>query len=99
MIILSRGDNSPRPLETGRFIQKPHGGALKKRANATPGENNKIAFSSTKAENAMFIRKICDNLINMREASFAKSLLAAIVKISPDVTTRTKSNVLLIESP
>ena len=47
----------------------------------------------------MFIRKICDNLIKMREASFAKSLLAAIVKISPDVTTRTKSNVLLIESP
>ena len=37
----------PPPLEAGRFIQKPHGEALKKRANATPGENNKIAFSST----------------------------------------------------
>ena len=40
--------------------------------------------------------KISDNLIKMREASFAKSL-AAIAIISPDVTTRTKPNVLLIE--
>ena len=47
----------------------------------------------------MFIRKICDNLIKMLEASIAKPLLAAIVKISPDVTTRTKTNVLLIEWP
>ena len=45
----------------------------------------------------MFIGKICDNLIKMREASFAKSLLTALVIISPDVTTRTKPNVLLIE--
>ena len=35
----------------------------------------------------MFIGKICDNLIKMREASFAKSILAAIVI----------PNVLLIE--
>ena len=45
----------------------------------------------------MFIGKICGNLIKMREASFAKSLLAALVIISPDVTTRTKPKVLLIE--
>ena len=45
----------------------------------------------------MFIGKICDNLIKMREASFAKSILAGIVIIVPDVTTRTKPNVLLIE--
>ena len=30
----------------------------------------------------MFIGKVCDNLIKMREASFAKSLLDAIVIIS-----------------
>ena len=39
----------------------------------------------------MFIRKICDNLIKMLEASIAKSLLAALVKISPDVTTRNQN--------
>ena len=33
----------------------------------------------------MFIGKICYNLIKIREASFAKSILAAIVIISPDV--------------
>ena len=44
----------------------------------------------------MFTRKICDNLIKTREAPFAISLLAAIVIISPDVTARTKSNVLLV---
>ena len=43
----------------------------------------------------MFIGNICDNLIKIREASFAKSILAAIVIISPDVTTRTKPNVLI----
>ena len=29
----------------GRFIQKPHGGALKKGENAPPKDNTKIAFS------------------------------------------------------
>ena len=43
----------------------------------------------------MFMGEICDNLIKMREESFAKSILAAIVIISPDVTTRTKPNVLI----
>ena len=38
----------------GRFIQKPHGGALKKGENAPPKDNTKIAFSGKYAANAIF---------------------------------------------